>query len=127
MTMATLSVIDLAVIPIIGVLRCHGGRDDGVTGDYPRCVDLSKGQPARNYGGNNEDEGFANMVDLGDLIRNTGAGITGDLRRSTKALSAVQYNVKGKSRAKANGLSVYFPLAVNYESWMLMPIKRLPV
>ena len=57
---------------IIGVFRCHGGRDDGVTGDLSSLRRFVQGVTrAENYGGNNEDEGFANMVDLGDLIRNT--------------------------------------------------------
>lgn len=116
--MATLSVIDLAVIPeLLECFDAMAAEMMGVTGDLSSLRRFVQGVTrAENYGGNNEDEGFANMVDLGDLIRNTERVLPETSEEVLKALSsAVQYNVKGKSRAKANGLSVYFPLAVNYE------------
>lgn len=114
--MATLSVIDLAAIPHL--LSCFDAMAEemiGVTQDISALRRFSQGVTrAENYGGNNDDEGYANMVDLGDLIRNTERVLPETANAVSKALSAaVKYNVKGKNRKGANGLSVFFPLEID--------------
>ena len=64
---------------------------------------------AENYGGNTEEQGYTNMVDLGHLARNS-AHL---LPESTAAVQAalekcVVYRVNGPYRTQASGLSCYF-------------------
>lgn len=114
--MVTLSVIDLSAIP--GLVRCFDAMAAemvGITGDLSALRKFMQGViRAENYGGNNDDEGYANMVDLGDLVRKNRQVLPETADAVLDALrAAVKYNVKGESRAQAHGLSVYFPLKVD--------------
>jgi hypothetical protein len=114
--MATLSVTDLSAIPDLAEkFDAMAGEMTGVTQDMPSLQSFIQGsQRAENYGGNNDDEGYTNMVDLGDLVINTESVLSQTADSLLDSLfAAVQYNVKGASRSEANGLSVYFPLAIN--------------
>jgi hypothetical protein len=116
--MATLSVIDLAAIPeLVAAFDAMAQEMIGVTREMSSLRGFVQGVTrAENYGGNNDDEGYANMVDLGDLIRNTERVLPETADQVLNALNtAVKYNIKGQSRAKASGLSVYFPLGINHD------------
>ncbi len=67
---------------------------------------------AENYGGNNDSEGYTNMVDLGDLTL-CAEGVLSDTGDTLLAAlsEAVPYHVAGDGRQRSNGLSVYVPLA----------------
>ena len=113
-TMATLSVTDLSAIPDLAAkFDAMAGEMTGVTEDITSYQSFIQGvQRAENYGGNNDDEGYTNMVDLGDLALNTENVLSQTAEALLESLfNAVKYNVKGASRSEANGLSVYFPLA----------------
>ena len=63
---------------------------------------------SENYGGNTREEGYANMVDLGHMARQSG-----DMLPSAQAVldaldSCVLYQVKGPYRSEATGLSCYY-------------------
>lgn len=114
--MATLSVTDLSVIPELAAnFDAMAGEMTGVTSDITAYQTFIQGiMRAENYGGNNDDEGYTNMVDLGDLAINTESVLSDTADALLDSLfAAVKYSVKGESRSEANGLSVYFPLAIN--------------
>ena len=116
--MATLSVTDLSAISdLADKFDAMAGEMTGVTEDINSYQSFIQGiQRAENYGGNNDDEGYTNMVDLGDLAINTENVLSNTAEALLDSLfSAVKYNVKGESRSEANGLSVYFPLAASNE------------
>lgn len=114
--MATLSVTDLSAISdLADKFDAMAGEMSAVTEDISSFQSFRQGiQRTENYGGNNDDEGYTNMVDLGDLAINTENVLSQTAEALLDSLFiAVKYNVKGESRAEANGLSVYFPLAAN--------------
>ena len=114
--MATISVTGLSEIPgLVEKFDAMAGEMTGVTSDMSAFQTFVKGvMRTENYGGNNDDEGYTNMVDLGDLALNTENVLTGTAEAVLDSLfEAVKYNVSGSSRSEANGLSVYFPLAGN--------------
>lgn len=66
---------------------------------------------AEKYGNNSPDEGFTNMIDLGNLIE----GASGLDEAQAAALSsdlekAVRYKVSGPLRQQGAGISCYYPL-----------------
>lgn len=63
---------------------------------------------SENYGGNTREQGFTNMVDLGDLARKS-SDLLDSAQAVTDALSdCVLYQVGGIYRAQASGLSCYY-------------------
>ncbi len=114
--MATLSVVDLSLIPpLVSAFQAMAAEMTGVTGDIDLRREFTQGAArTENYGGNNDQEGYANMVDLGDLTVNTVSVLTHTADRLLERLfDAVKYEVHGKSRSMANGLSVYYPLDIS--------------
>ena len=64
---------------------------------------------AENYGGNSDEQGYTNMVDLGDLVRNSGNILTENSEAVLSALDeCVIYQVNGPYRQQATGLSCYY-------------------
>lgn len=111
--MATLSVIDLSKIPAL--MECFDamvGEMTGVAEDINTYREFVQGVTrAENYGGNNDNEGYTNMVDLGDFAMNTENVLPSTADSVLTALfDAVVYSVKGENRSEANGISVFFPL-----------------
>ncbi len=108
----TLSVVDLeAAMPLViaynnmGVEALASACDDTKFftsfGRYARS--------AENYGGNNADEGYTNMVDLGDLIRKSSSLLPETAEGLLSALDdCVIYKVNGPYRAQSTGLSCYY-------------------
>ncbi len=108
----TLSVTDLSKTDaVIGALKNMGKvvlkkaeKDSSVCAEFARSA-----IKAENYGGNNDKEGYTNMVDLGSLAENAEDLIGDSKTEIEKALSeAVVYKINGKYRAHASGLSVYY-------------------
>lgn len=63
---------------------------------------------SENYGGNTKEQGYTNMVDLGDLARQS-AGMAASAQSVLSALGdCVIYQVGGPYRAQASGLSCYY-------------------
>lgn len=67
---------------------------------------------ADNFGGNNRSEGYTNMVDLADLLRNI-ADYAPSAETALKALEdTVIFCSNGAQHASAGGLAVYYPLSI---------------
>jgi hypothetical protein len=63
---------------------------------------------SENYGGNTKEQGYTNMVDLGDLARQS-SGMAATAQNVLSALDAcILYQVRGPYRAQASGLSCYY-------------------
>ncbi len=63
---------------------------------------------SENYGGNTKEQGYTNMVDLGDLARQA-SGMAASAQSVLSALDeCVLYQVGGPYRAQASGLSCYY-------------------
>lgn len=117
-SMATLSVTDLSKIPeLTGAFDAMAAEMKSYTADAEKLQPLTQAiAKAENYGGNNDGEGYTNMVDLGDLTLNAEGVLSQTGEALLKALaSAVPYRVQGEGRQKGNGLSVYVPLATSEE------------
>lgn len=111
--MATLSVMDLSKTDALVDAFDHMAAEmTGATEEIASFQTFVQGAVrAENYGGNNDNEGYTNMVDLGDLVINTQNVLSETADRVLDALfDAVVYEVHGEQRASANGLSVFFPL-----------------
>ena len=71
---------------------------------------------AENYGGNTDDQGYTDMVDLGDLVRNSQDLLEGGARNLLDALEAcVVYRVNGAYCGQATGLSCYYPYSGDWD------------
>lgn len=116
--MATLAVVDLKKIPaLVSAFDAMATEMTGITDKITTLQDYVRGAiRAENFGGNTDEEGYTNMVDLGDLTINTEDVVSKTAEDVLTALfDAVVYDVHGTTRAQANGLSVFFPLAVTKE------------
>lgn len=107
----TLSVTDLTKLtPLLEAYETFGqemfvaaAEDSGFFAELGRAAAQSE-----NYGGNTKEQGYANMVDLGHLARQT-AWMLPSAQSVLDALSeCVIYQVGGIYRAEATGLSCYY-------------------
>ena len=114
-SLMTLSVTDLSKIPTLtGAFDALAAEMKGFTASPQQLQPLTQAiVRAENYGGNNDSEGYTNMVDLGDLVSCADSVLsqTGDAVMAALA-DAVPYAVAGAGRQRGHGLSVYVPLAV---------------
>ncbi|MDD3225764.1 MAG: clostripain-related cysteine peptidase [Clostridium sp.] len=111
--MATLSVVDLSKIEKLkGSFDNMAKEMTGITQDINQFNAFSRAAvKAENYGGNTDSEGYTNMVDLGDLVKETESVLDETSATMLNSLKdTVLYEVKGESRKNANGLSVFYPL-----------------
>ena len=64
---------------------------------------------SENYGGNTREQGYSNMVDLGNLVRNSESLFPGTAGEVLAAIEeCVLYKVNGPYRVEATGLSCYY-------------------
>ena len=74
---------------------------------------------AENYGGNTEEEGYTNMVDLGHLCRNNAYLLPDSSVEVQKALEdCIVYKVNGPYRTEASGLSCYHSYNADIENFV---------
>ena len=112
--MATLSVIDLSKIGKVSQAFENASDDIALATVDPR--DLRK---LRQGAGRAESFGESgaysmNMVDLADLMSKTADVVGSDARSVITAIgNAVVYEVHGRNRAAASGISVYYPLRIS--------------
>lgn len=108
---ATLSLTDLTRTgPLLEAYEAFGAEalaaaceDPGFFSRFARVAAQSE-----NYGGNTREQGYTNMVDLGDLARKS-SDLLDSAQAVTDALSdCVLYQVGGIYRAQASGLSCYY-------------------
>ena len=107
----TLSVVDLQKVdPLLDAYEEMGAEaleyalvDPGFFSDFCFEAEFSE-----NYGGNTRDQGYSNMVDLGDLARNCQEILPVSAQKVLDALEdCVLYEVNGLYRLFASGLSCY--------------------
>ena len=108
----TLSVVDLSRIqPLLEAYEAMGAEamthalvDPGFFSTFGR-----EAEQAENYGGNTRDQGYSNMVDLGDLARHCQEILPQSAGAVQQALKdCVLYEVNGPFRESASGLSCYY-------------------
>lgn len=118
----TLSVIDLSQISLLLVAYDNLGKealsyacaDPIFFSEFGRSALQSE-----NYGGNTEDQGYTNMVDLGDLVNNSAALFTDTGSDVLSALEdCVVYKVNGPYREKSSGLSCYYSYSGNTDDFI---------
>ena len=110
---ATLSVIDMAQIPELTVAYEYFGLEALKKAQQdPRGFFSTFGRGAKraeNYGGNTRQSGFTNMVDLGDLARQSKSILPNTSDDLINAIdTAVVYKVQGDYRKKGSGLSGFY-------------------
>ena len=111
---ATLAVTDLARI---GDLRT---AFDAYAKDLYDIIDQGKDfapivraiNNVDNFGGNNETEGYTNMVDMGGLIAAGRQWSENADAAWNSLINAVKYEVKGPDHKYSTGLSMYYPLQI---------------
>ena len=110
---ATLSVVDLSKIPYLdvtyeafGLEALNKARAEGKNffSVYGRNA-----KRAENYGGNNRQSGYTNMVDLGDLATQSKSLLPNSSPDLISAIDeAVVYKVNGDYRDKGSGISGFY-------------------
>lgn len=118
---ASLSVTDLSKISTLsqsfdGLAGVMLTSTDSIEG----CAHLQRSlEYAHIYGANSSEEGYSNVIDLGNLasIVQEDTGLTSDILGQTLE-EAVPYKVNGKYHDGASGLGVFYPLDNNPESVM---------
>ncbi|MDR1541620.1 MAG: hypothetical protein LBU32_27250 [Clostridiales bacterium] len=120
----TLSVVDLSAIPALvsaydavgcEALLAMAMSPQDYMGAFGRAA-----HAAENYGGNSKSEGYTNMVDLGDLVRQSSGYELLPMSENAvlQALdAAVYYKVNGSLRSRASGLSCYYSYDGDYDSY----------
>jgi len=107
---ATLSVIDLSKIDALLKSFDATAQQMYQSGSY---TDIVKGiKSAEYFGSNNRTEGYTNMVDLGGALDALSYYCSNAADTMSKLDAAVVYSVNGWKHSNADGLSMYYPLAV---------------
>ena len=119
--------ITLSVTDLSGIDRLLEAYDDlgrtvllGVADDPMLYASYSRGAAlAENYGGNTEEEGYTNLVDLGHLSRNSILILPDSAVEVQKALEdCVIYKVNGPYRSQASGLSCFHSFDCDVENFV---------
>ena len=111
-SMATLAVSDLTKLPDLSVaFRNYSGELVMTTQNASDFQDVVQGAvQSESYGERSGSDGTYDMVDLGDLMNNTGGILTEYSDDVLDALDdVVVYEDHGKYRSRASGLSVFYP------------------
>ena len=118
---AALSVVDLSRVgPLVAAYRGMGDEVFLSACEQPQSYPAAFGRAARRaqkYGPNSDNEGYVNMVDLGDLVRRAGNKLLPKSRDEVLAAldDCVIYQVAGPLRARASGISCYYNFAASTE------------
>ena len=109
---ATLSVVDLnKAVPLFDAYEDMGAEALVYALKDPYFfIDLGReSENSINYGGNTREQGYSNMVDLGDLAKNCEEILPKNYERVIECLEdCVLYQVKGMYREESCGLSCYY-------------------
>ncbi|MBP5606494.1 MAG: hypothetical protein J6X60_13305, partial [Ruminiclostridium sp.] len=111
---ATLTVVDLSGIDELVTSFNDFANDIYVSSeDSTAMSNIVRGiLSADNFGGNNDQEGYTNMVDLGGIISGCKNYSSSASAAASALSSCVVYNRNGSAHSGATGLSVYYPLSV---------------
>lgn len=109
----TLSTVDLGKTDPLFKAYDEIGKEALVTACKNPSFFASLGRSAKkaeNYGGNTPEQGYCNMVDLYDLIDQSGDILPENANAVMQALKdCVVYKVNGPYREQSSGLSTYYP------------------
>ncbi len=110
---ATLSVVDMNKLPALKAAYETFGVDAlRKAADNPNAffsIFSRKARTAENYGGNTREQGFANMVDISDLAKESAELLPNSAEKLINAVNdAVIYRVQGAYRADGGGLSGFY-------------------
>lgn len=110
---ATLSVIDMQKLPALqSAYEAFGVEALRRAAKNPAPFFSAFGRKAKaaeNYGGNTREQGYANMVDIGDLAKETAALLPDSSQRLVAAANdAVIYRVQGAYRTDGIGISGFY-------------------
>lgn len=108
---ATLSLVDLTRTgPLLEAYEAFGTealaaacQDPSFFTQFARVAAKSE-----NYGGNTRQQGYTNMVDLGSMARQSADMLDSSAAVLSALDDCVLYQVRGKYRAEATGLSCYY-------------------
>ncbi len=115
---ATMSVIDLEKVDDFLVAFNDVAKEMvDLSSDLSELSKITRSiTKAENYGGNNQSEGYTNMVDLGDIL----SGLEGIVEGSDEALvllkDMIAYKINGDNCPKSSGVAIYYPLSVQGSS-----------
>ena len=117
---ATLSVVDLSRIGDVASAFETAARDMASATEKPSPMQRLE-QQARNvqaFGHANYLEGYTDMVDLRDLMECTSESVASASAVEKAIDKAVVYEVHGPQSAKSTGLSVFYPLKIDYDTFV---------
>ena len=119
---ATLSLSDVSKAPdLMAAYGAFGVEALQAASQNPRQVfsQLSRGaEISENYGGNTREQGYYDMVDMGELAANTKSIAPSTSGPLLSALDdCVLYRVNGSYRPKGQGLSCYHPYDGDADVW----------
>lgn len=111
---ATMSVIDLTKVDDFLVAFNEVAEDmANASSDVSELSQITRAiTKAENYGGNNQSEGYTNMVDLGDILKNLDGTIDGSDEALSFLKEMVVYKINGDNCPKSSGVAIYYPLSV---------------
>ena len=120
--MATLSLSDVSKAPALtAAYGAYGVEALQAAASNPRQLfsTLARGADAsENYGGNTREQGYYDMVDLGELVKNTQSAMPATSSPVLSALDdCVLYHVNGSYRPNGLGLSCYHPYDADADVW----------
>ena len=110
--MSTLSVCDLTKLPdLSAAFRNYSGELVLSTQNENDFQAVIQGASrSESYGERSGEDGTFDMVDLGDLMKNTGGVLKENSGEVLKSLAdVVVYESHGRYRSRASGLSVFYP------------------
>lgn len=77
------------------------------------------------YGGQTQEEGYSNMIDLGDMAKNLSDNYSESKKKIIESVgNAVVYKIMGKGKGDSTGISVYFPYYGKENTQYELPIYR---
>ncbi|MDR1540196.1 MAG: hypothetical protein LBU32_19785 [Clostridiales bacterium] len=116
----TMSVIDLKeIVPLVAAYDNIGIEALAAACENPQFFGAfgREAEYAEKYGPNNRDEGYTNMVDIGDLVRSASRMLPVNAQAALEALDkCVAYKISGPYRKQSSGLSCYYPYDMDRES-----------
>lgn len=120
----TLSVVDLAKLPALTAAYDAYSREALAQASHLSPMFFSAldraAQTAENYGGNTREQGYANMVDLRGLAKETGRQMPKSAANLVQAVDdAVIYKVNGNYRRRGGGISSYYSYDGDEEGFAL--------
>ena len=121
-SIATLSVTDVSKAPdLVAAYGAYGIEALQAAAQNPRQLftQLARGAEAsENYGGNTREQGYYDMVDMGELAKNTSHLMTETAGPLLSAIDdCVLYRVNGSYRPRGLGISCYHPYDGDADVW----------